>query len=145
MPAYHRDATKRVVKHPKGYLRDSGLLHHLLHIPKLDSLLSHPSMGLSFEAMVIENIFRGFNNRGTPFEASHYRTSAGAEVDLVLEGPFGVLPVEIKYTQTLNMRRLRGLKDFISERYLTLGLVIHNGEEVRQLDDQIVAIPIGCL
>jgi predicted AAA+ superfamily ATPase len=49
---------KRVVKHPKGYLRDSGLLHALLRIPDRDALLSHPQMGTSWEGMVVEEILR---------------------------------------------------------------------------------------
>jgi len=43
------------------------------------------------------------------------------------------------------MRRLRGMRDFMAERGLSLGLVVHNGEEVRRLDEQIVAVPFGCL
>ncbi|MCX6349972.1 MAG: ATP-binding protein [Candidatus Aureabacteria bacterium] len=96
IPPYEKNALKRIVKHPKGYLRDSGLLHSMLRLYDLDSLLTHPAMGPSWEGMVIENILRGFNIRGIPCDYYYYRTGAGAEVDLVLEGEFGLLPIEIK-------------------------------------------------
>ena len=72
----YRIAVKRIVKHPKGYLRDSGLLHYLLRIHDIDSLLAHPTMGQLWEGMVIEEIIRGFNCLGTGFDY-YYRTAAG--------------------------------------------------------------------
>ena len=56
-------------------------------------------MGHAWESMVIENLIRGLNIQGISFDYFHYRTSAGAEVDLVLEAEFGLIPVEIKYAQ----------------------------------------------
>jgi predicted AAA+ superfamily ATPase len=89
IPAYSRDVAKRVVKHPRGYLRDSGLLHALLRIPDADALSSHPQMGASWEGMVVEEILRQLSALGVAHEYSYYRTGAGAEVDLVVEGSFG--------------------------------------------------------
>jgi len=82
IPAYEKNVTKRIVKHPKGYLRDSGLLHFLLHLTDLDAL------------MVIENILRGLDAQGIAYNYYHYRTGGGAEIDLILEGEFGLLPIE---------------------------------------------------
>ena len=110
IPPYEKNASKRIVKHPKGYLRDSGLQHHLLHLHRQNDLLTHPQMGHSWESMVIENIIRGLNAQGTVFDYYHYRSAAGAEVDLVLEGEFGLLPIEIKYRQSLSLRDLQGMK-----------------------------------
>ena len=56
IPPYEKNASKRIVKHPKGHLRDSGLLHNLLHLYSQNDLLAHPRMGHSWEAMVIENL-----------------------------------------------------------------------------------------
>ena len=72
---------KRLIKAPKMYLRDSGILHSLLEIERYDQLLSHPVNGPSFEGYAIENIL-GAMPRHRP---SFIRTSNGAEVDLVLE------------------------------------------------------------
>jgi predicted AAA+ superfamily ATPase len=145
LPAYEKDATKRVVKHPKGYLRDSGLLHYLLHLQGRDDLMAHPRMGASWESMVIETLLRGFAAAGVDCQAFHYRTGGGAEIDLVLEGEFGVLPVEIKHTQHVEPRSLRALRDFVTERGCRYGLVINNDEQPRLLDENLIGIPLAAL
>jgi hypothetical protein len=140
---YERNAQKRIIKHPKGYLRDSGLLHHLLHLTKQEDILAHPSLGQSWEAMVIENLLRELNALGASHEYFYYRTSGGAEVDLVLEGDFGLVPIEIKYGQKVSSHELRNLGDFVKERNCTYGLVINNDETIRHYDKNIIGIPFG--
>ena len=86
---------KRLVKSPKVYLRDSGLLHSLLGIRSVDDLQGHPIAGASWEGFVIEQI------SGLAPEGSHlsfYRTAAGAELDLVLEQGRRKLGFEIKFS-----------------------------------------------
>jgi hypothetical protein len=72
-------------------------------------LATHPQLGRSWEGMIIENLLRNFNNLGIAFEAYHYRTRGVAEIDLILEGDFGLLPIEIKYSQQNDKRDLRSL------------------------------------
>jgi len=143
MPAYEKNASKRIVKHPKGYLRDSGLLHHFLHLHTLDDLLAHPQMGHSWESMVIENIIRGLNAQGVVFDYYHYRTSAGGEVDLVLEGEFGLLPIEIKYKQKVTLRELKGIRNFIEECQCPYGIVVSNNERLSLLDEKLINVPFS--
>ena len=145
IPAYTRNSMKRIVKHPKGYFRDSGLLHYILRIPDLDGLLIHPGMGRSWEGMVIEEIIRGLNGLGTGFDYYFYRTGAASEVDLVLEGDFGLIPIEIKHAQTVPLKQLRGLKDFILERNCQYGIVINNDEAPRLYNEKIIGIPFAYL
>lgn len=145
LAAYDKNIQKRIVKHPKGYIRDSGLLNHLLRISDQNSLLSHPKMGNLWESFVTEEIFKNLNARGIRFEASYYRTSAGSEVDLILEGDFGLVPIEIKYSQTVSKRHLRGLTDFMSTQKCDLGIVINNDEKPRWYTPQILGIPFLCL
>ncbi len=145
IPAYARKVMKRVVKHPRGYLRDTGLLHALLHIPDQDALMSHPQFGASWEAMAVEEIIRQFNALGVACEYSYYRTGAGAEVDLVVEGSFGRVAVEIKHTSTVNGRDLRGLRDFVNEQKARLGIVINNDSSARQYEDRIIGLPMSFL
>jgi predicted AAA+ superfamily ATPase len=145
IPAYTHNAVKRVVKHPKGYLRDSGLLHYLLRIPDIDALITHPAMGKTWESMVIEEILRGLNSLGTGYDYYYYRTSGGAEIDLVLEGDFGLIPIEIKYTQSVSKKHLRGIKDFIKERNCPYGIVINNDEHTCWYDEHLAGIPFACL
>lgn len=145
VPSYEKNATKRIVKHPKGYLRDTGLHHFMLHQYSLSDLLVHPLMGSSWEALVIENIIRGFTALGVHFDYYYYRTGAGAEVDLVLEGEFGLIPFEIKYTQSVSLKELRGLKAFIKERNCRYGFVINNNEKVTLIDENIIGIPFAAI
>lgn len=73
---------KRLVKTPKIYLRDSGLLHNLMNIHAFDQLLGHPVVGASWEGFVVENIL---NNLSSSWTASYYRSSNQAEIDLIIE------------------------------------------------------------
>jgi len=145
IPAFTHNVLKRVVKHPKGYLRDSGLLHALLRIPDTDALLSHPQMGASWEGMVVEEILRQLNALGAAYDYSHYRTGAGAEVDLVLHGAFGRIAVEIKHTSAVGGRDLRGLRDFMVAHQARLGLVINNDITPRLYEDNLIGLPFAFL
>jgi predicted AAA+ superfamily ATPase len=145
LPAYAGNPLKRAVKHPKGYVRDTGLLHHFLRIPDGDALLGHPAVGRSWEGLVIEEILRGLSSRGIAYEASHYRTAAGGEVDLVLEGAFGLIPFEIKHAQTVRAAELQPLANFIADKNCPFGLVINNDEAPRFYSERILGVPFSCL
>jgi predicted AAA+ superfamily ATPase len=148
VPAWDRSGAKQLVKHPKGFLRDSGLLHRLLRIPDPDLLNTHPVVGKSWEGMIVETLLRGFENAGIEVQPFHYRTRGGAEINLILEGQFGstqLLPIEIKLTSQSDKRALRSLSDFVATHNCPLGLVINNDDRPRWLDDRILAIPAGCL
>ncbi|MGB8261307.1 MAG: ATP-binding protein [Terracidiphilus sp.] len=94
LPAYHRNLGKRLVKSPKTYVRDSGLVHALLGIGNFNSLSGHPVAGLSWEGFAIENLIAAAPPRTA---ASFYRTAAGAEIDLLLEIPgHGLWAIEVK-------------------------------------------------
>ncbi len=145
LPAWDRSTQKQLVKHPKGILRDSGMMHHLLRIETPELLITHPAAGHSWEGMVIENLLRGFGNQGDAVTPYHYRTRGGAEIDLVIEGDFGLLPVEIKMTSTPNKRQLRALNEFINQQDCHYGLVITGNDKAVRLDKRIIAIPAGAI
>ena len=145
LPAYIKNPVRRLVKHPKGYFRDTGLLHHFLRIPTLSALRSHPQLGASWEGLVIEELIRGLHSRGVIFDSYYLRTPGGVEIDLILEGFFGVIPIEIKYTSSVDRYDFRSLKQFVAERKCPYGLVIHNGERVELLSENILGIPFVCL
>ena len=92
LPPYARNTKKRLVKSPKIYIRDTGILHALLGIENLEVLFGHPVYGASFESYVIENIVTQLPR----WSASYYRTSNGAEIDLVLEKTDKKIAIEIK-------------------------------------------------
>lgn len=92
---YHANVGKRLVKSPRVYIRDSGLVHALLRLGDLNTLAGHPVVGASWEGFVIENLLAAAPRRT---QASFYRTAAGAEMDLVLElgGEHGLWAIEVK-------------------------------------------------
>jgi predicted AAA+ superfamily ATPase len=145
IPAYTRDTLKRVVKHPRGYVRDSGLLHTLLRVPDADALLTHPQMGASWEAMVVEELLRRMNALGVEYQYAFYHTSGGAEVALVIEGSFGLIAIEIKHTSTIWVHDLRSLRDSILKHRARLGMVINNDVAPRLYEDRIVGLPFSFL
>lgn len=141
LPSWSPQTTKRIVKHPKGFLRDSGLLHHQMHIADIDALLSHPDSGRSFEGMVIEQILRQLEFSAIAYEAFHFRTSTGFEVDLILEGQFGRVAIEVKRGSVVKKRSIALLAQFVDEFKATCGIIIYNDRECRILDDKIIGIP----
>jgi hypothetical protein len=96
---FHANFKKRLVKSPKIFIRDSGILHTLLGINSLQELMSHPVIGLSWEGFCMEQILSRIPRT---WEASFYRSQAGAEVDLVLQRRVGESPIciEFKYSQS---------------------------------------------
>ncbi len=92
---WHANVKKRLVKSPRYYIRDSGIQHRLLGIANHDALLSNPVLGKSWEGFVVENIHSVLPRRA---ETYFYRTSAGAEIDLVIKMPSSeIWAVEIKH------------------------------------------------
>jgi predicted AAA+ superfamily ATPase len=146
IPSYERSLSKSVVKMPKGHLRDSGLAHFIQQIKGRDQLLNHPNVGAGFEAFISEEIIKGVQTLDVPnWHYYYFRTHNGAEVDLVLEGPFGMLPVEIKLGSLVKPRQLQALKNFVQLHDLPLGVVINNGEQVELVADKIIQLPAGCV
>lgn len=100
---FHTNLGKRLVKSPKVYVRDSGVLHTLLAIPSLAALLDHPIAGASWEGFVVETLINCAPTWTTPY---FYRTSAGAEIDLLLELPGNRLwAIEIKRSLSPKVER----------------------------------------
>jgi len=141
LPAWHRNVGKRLVKAPKISVRDSGLAHALLGLGDKEQLLGHPVVGLSWESFVVESLLVAAP-RGA--EAHYYRTSAGAEIDLVLTLPGGAIwAVEIKRSSAPAVERgfhfacedLKPLKRF----------VVYPGEERYPLDAETEVIGLRAL
>jgi predicted AAA+ superfamily ATPase len=130
---------KRMVRSPKVYVRDSGLLHALLGIADKESLLGHPVLGGSWEGLVIENLI---GVAGADVEPSFYRTSGGAEVDLVLTWPDGrEWAIEVK--RTLAPKLQRGTRSALEDIKPERGFVVYPGSERFPLGDDVEAIGLA--
>ncbi|HRJ51423.1 MAG TPA: ATP-binding protein [Candidatus Thiothrix moscowensis] len=146
IPAFETSKSKSVLKMPKGILRDSGLTHYLAGIESREALLRSPQVGQNFEAFTTEEIIKGIQaTRATRWDYYYFRTKNGAEVDLVLDGSFGTLPVEIKLGQQTTVKQLTALRQFVEQHELPFGIVVNNNTRVQMLADKIIQIPAGCL
>ena len=141
LPPYEKNIKKRIVKMPRGHLRDTGLLHYLLNIDEHEGLTHHPIVGRSWESFVIEEILKGMQNNIIPNQAYYYRTSNGAEIDLILEGTFGLLPIEIKFGTKIDHRSLRTLIEFVDIQKCPIGIVINNSDSIAWLHEKIIRLP----
>jgi predicted AAA+ superfamily ATPase len=138
LPAWHRNAGKRLVKAPKVYVRDSGIAHALLGLRDKESLLSHPVVGQTWESFVIETLIAAAPE-GT--EAHYYRTSNGTEVDLLLTIPGGELwAIEVKRSSAPKLER--GFHFACADLDPQKRFLVYSGTERFSLNDKTDAIGV---
>ena len=136
LPAWHRNVGKRLVKSPKVQVRDSGVTHALLGLTSKEQLLGHPVVGQSWESFVIETLL---DVAPQGVEASFYRTSAGAEIDLVLTLPGGALwAIEIKRSSAPTLEK--GFHLACADLRPKKRFVVYPGHERFALDAEAEAI-----
>ena len=141
LPPWHANIGKRLVKSPKVYVRDSGLVHALLDIDNKETLLSHPVVGASWEGFVVENLLAC---APANVQAHFYRTSGGAEIDLLLAWPSGVLwAIEIK--RSLSPKVERGFHAACDDLAPARKFVVYPGQEAFPLGHEVQAIPLATL
>jgi len=135
---WHANTGKRLTKAPKVYVRDSGIIHALLQIADEESLLSHPVLGKSWECFVIENIL---NIAPNGVQGYFYRSSGGAEIDLILVWPNGDLwAIEIK--RSLVPKLERGFYSACNDLQPARKYVVYAGEEQYPIANDIEAISL---
>lgn len=138
---YHANLGKRLVKSPKTYVRDSGVLHALLAIPTASALNDHPIVGASWEGFVVETLISCAPGWTTPH---FYRTSAGAEIDLLLELPGSKLwAIEIK--RSLSPKVERGFHIACDDLEPERRLVVYSGEERVPMPHGVEAVGLHTL
>ena len=138
LPPWHSNAGKRLVKSPKVYIRDAGLTHALLGIESHEDLLGHPVVGGSWEGFCIENLIAAAP-RGT--EASFYRSSAGAEIDLALKLPQGqIWAIEIK--RTTSPKVARGFHIAAEELDVTERILVYADDKDVPVQGGVRAMPL---
>lgn len=136
---YHIDAKKRLVKAPKIYIRDSGITHSLLNLSTYDELLGHPVVGASYEGFVIENIL----SVADPLvQSAFYRTSAGAEIDLVLEFGAKKATWAIEIKRSLEPFPTKGTYNALEDVQPSAAFVVYPGRERYPVSDSLEAISL---
>lgn len=138
LPPLHANVGKRLVKSPKIYLRDSGLLHTLLGITSLNQLAGHPILGASWEGWVLEQIAHLLGSR---WQLSFYRTSGGAEMDVVAEQGNRRLCFEIKFSSAPTVSK--GFWSAVADLEPTQTFVVAPVEQPYPLAAGVEVIPAG--
>ena len=141
LPSYQKNASKRIVKMPKGQLRDTGLINYFLRLQFTDDLKAHPQFGRIWETFISEQVIRHFKNQLEHIEYYYYRTHNQAEIDLILETSAGIIPIEIKSGFTASKRQIKTLERFVEEYHCPFGLLINNGDEIFKLSSRVYQLP----
>ena len=141
LPPFSANLGKRLIKSPKVYLRDSGLLHALLNLPDHHALLGHPVLGASWEGWVIEQVLSQAPVGSRPY---FYRTASGNEIDLLLELPGGRLrAIEIKHSSAPKLGK--GFAEALDTLQLDSGFVIAPVDEPYPLSPRARVLPLSQL
>jgi predicted AAA+ superfamily ATPase len=141
LPPWTANPAKRLIRSPKVYVRDSGIVHALLGIREREQLLGHPVVGPSWEGWVIENLLQAF----TGATAWFYRSAAGAEVDLLVEpAPKERWAIEIKRSRA-NPQPGKGFYIASDDVKATRRMVVYPGEERYRLDAATEGIPFAAI
>ena len=139
LPPFFPNVKKRLVKTPKIYLRDSGLLHTLLRIEDQEGLLGHPSAGVSWEGWVIEQICSIIPRS---WAVHFYRTGAGAEIDLVLQPSASHPLVAIEIKRTLSPKPTKGFLSACADLGRVKGFFVYPGDELYPIGPDLQALPV---
>lgn len=136
---WYENVGKRVVRSPKVYVRDTGLLHTLLGIETMDALLDHPKVGASWEGFVVEQVAALLGDVPLYFWA----TQSGAELDLFVELDGARIGIEVK--RTVAPRITPSVRNATRDLGLDRVYVVHAGDDRFQLDERVVALPVDAL
>ncbi len=135
------NVAKRLVKSPKIYLRDSGILHSLLRIESKETLVSNPILGASWEGFVIEQIASCMSARSN---LCYYRTSSGDEIDLIVDSPkSGKIAFEIKRSSVPVLEK--GFYNALDVVKPDSAYVIYSGDKQYRINERVTALPLSNL
>jgi len=144
---YFANIGKRLVKSPKIYFTDTGTLCHLTGLTDSQHALSGPMAGAIFETAVVTEIYKRFMHRGQVPRLYFWRTSAGVEIDLLVETENQLIPIEIKHTGTARPQMASSIttifKDFPDK--VTQGYVIYPGDTRLPVAPKVMALPFSDL
>jgi len=149
IPPYHGNTIKRITQKPKGYITDTGFACFLQGVSSPETLRNHPLRGALFETLIVNTIDTLLSTM--PFKARlyHWRSTGGAEVDLIIALDNKLYPIEIKMQSHVNKYDARGIQAF-HETYrnsgvdVMPGLIIYSGNECYRVTENVTALPWNC-
>ncbi len=138
---YHANIKKRLIKSPKIYIRDSGVVHNLLGIETQEQLLGHPIAGMSWEGFVVESIISVLPNN---VQASFYRTSSGNEIDLILTtGSDEKWAIEVKRSMAPSITK--GMTIALDDLDINHAFVVYPGTDQFLLNDRVQVVGLASI
>jgi predicted AAA+ superfamily ATPase len=144
IPAYSRNAIKKISGKNKGFFTDTGLICYLQRVSSPDVIPGHPMQGKLFETFIAMEIIKIIQQWDVPPNLYHFRSHSGAEVDLILERDGMLFPIEIKSKSNPQKKDIRGFKAFkdcFPNEKIHKGLVICAVPDIQKLSSDAVAIP----
>jgi predicted AAA+ superfamily ATPase len=144
---YFANLGKRLVKAPKVYFTDSGLLCYLVGLRDVEHAAAGPMGGALFENLAAAEIYKTYLHRGEEPPLYFWRTAAGSEVDLIVETQSGLVPVEMKASATPRPEMVKGIHAFRRDFGSRAGAsyLVHSGASVLPLGGGALAVPLGIL
>ena len=140
LPPYFANIGKRLIKSPKIYFRDTGLLHYFLGIPSAAILDTHPARGMSWEAFVIDQLISIFQRAEPSSQPFFWRTSQGHEIDLVIDAGTKKFPFEIKLHSSPTAQDAASLVQCMRDLKLGRGFLVHSGRQDYSLGHGVTAL-----
>ena len=144
---YSANIGKRLIKSPKVYFIDTGLLCYLVGLRDTEHAAAGPMGGAIFENLVISDLYKTYLHRGEDPAMYYWRTVAGSEVDVIIETQSGLVPLEIRLSQTPRLEMAKELHTFqrdFKENALP-GYVIYPGNTILPLGEGVTALPLNRL
>lgn len=136
---YYKNLNKRLIKSPKLYFLDTGLIAYLLGIHNASQMQSHPLRGALFESFVVSELLKNRFNKGKADNLYYFRDNVGNEVDLILDQGTQVIQIEIKSGQTVNRDFFKGI-DYFSKlnRDICRSIIVYGGD--RTYEERNIAV-----
>ena len=144
---YFANIGKRLIKSPKVYFTDTGLLCYLVGLRDIEHAMSGPMSGAIFENFIVAEIMKIFHHRGEEPNLYYWRTREGSEVDLIIDADSSLIPIEIKQTETPHPKMAKEVLSFQSlfEGRAGKGYVLHSGKMALPLGNGVTALPLNML
>ena len=137
---YFANIGKRLIKSPKIYFRDTGLLHYFLDVDSEKMLASHPARGASWEAFIIEELVTALSLYVPGSRVYYWRTATGVEVDLLVTKGDRLIPFEIKLHTSPRKRDVKSLYSCMEDLDIKSAYLIYSGKEDYSLGDGVTAL-----
>lgn len=142
---YFSNALKRLIKTPKIFATDTGVLAHLLQISSPNELASSPYKGAIYETFVFDEILKANTSSKRRANIYYYRTSDQKEIDFILEISGRVVAIEVKSSKTISkddFKHIYYLKENLQNKF-DKGVVLYAGDTAVKLDEDMFALPFG--